>query len=118
MLANAQERYEYYANVHRQAAPEYRPGDRVWLDYRYMKTDRRSKKLDALHGQCTVLDKMGSHAYRLGTTRGVHNVFHTWLLRPATENSFPSQIVPASELTTGLIKWLLVVPHHALPLPR
>lgn len=94
MLANAQERYERYANVHRQAAPEYRPGDRVWLNYRHMKTDRPSKKLDALHGKYTVLEKVGTHAYRLDTPPGVHNVFHTWLLRPAAENPLPSQIVP------------------------
>ena len=34
---------------------------------------------------------MGSHAYRLDTPPGVHDVFHTSLLRPAARDPLPSQ---------------------------
>ena len=56
-------------------------------------TARPSKKLDALHGKFTVLERIGSHVYRLNTptNTGLHNVFHTWLLRPAATDPLPSQ---------------------------
>ena len=93
MLAVAKEMQERYANQHRQAAPAYKPGDKVWLDLRYLSSGRPSKKLDALHGKFTVLEKIGTHAYRLDipTNTGIHNVFHTWLLRPAATDPLPSQ---------------------------
>ena len=93
MLATAQDLQERYANQHRQAAPAYKPGDKVWLDMRHLSTGRPSKKLDSLHGKFTVLERIGSHAYRLSTptNTGLHNVFHTWLLRPAATDPLPSQ---------------------------
>lgn len=90
-MALAQESYEHYANTRRQPAPEYQVGDRVWLDLRNLRTDRPSQKLDARSAQFTVLAKVRSHAYRLDTPPGPHNVFHTWLLRPAITNPLPSQ---------------------------
>jgi hypothetical protein len=91
-LAVAQQRQEEAANRHRSEAFVYRPGDKVWLDLRNIRTDRTSKKLDARHAKYTVLEKIGSHAYRLNTPAGVHNVFHTMLLRPAADDPFPSQL--------------------------
>ena len=93
MLAVTKEVQEHYANQHRQAAPAYQPGDKVWLDLRNLGTDRPNKKLDTLHGKFTVLEKIGSHAYRLNTptNTGLHNVFHTWLLRPAATDPLPTQ---------------------------
>jgi len=91
-LAIAQQRQEEAANRHRNEAPVYRPGDKVWLDLRNIRTDRLSKKLDARHAKYTVLEKIGSHAYRLNTPAGIHNVFHTMLLRPAADDPFPSQL--------------------------
>ena len=90
-MAAAQEGQEEYANRHRQAAPAYQVGQKVWLDLRNIKTNRPSKKLDARHAKFTVLEKIGSHAYRLDTPPGIHNVFHTYLLRPAADDPFPSQ---------------------------
>ena len=91
-MAAAQSLQEEYANRHRQAAPVYNVGDKVWLDLRFIKTDRPSKKLDIRHRKFKVLERIGSHAYRLDTPPGIHNVFHTWLLRPAADDPFPSQV--------------------------
>lgn len=90
-LASSLERQEFYANQHRQAAPLYRPGDMVWLDLRNVKTQRPSKKLDEKYAKYTVLEAVGSHAYRLNTPPGIHPVFHTWLLRPVIDDPLPSQ---------------------------
>ena len=35
---------------------------------------------------------MGSHSYRLDTPPGVHDVFHTQLLRPDASDPLPSQV--------------------------
>ena len=90
-LAAAKERQEQQTNKHRDAAPSYHPGDKVWLDLRNWKTSRPSKKLDSRAALYTVQAAVGSHAYRLDTPTGVHPVFHAWLLKPAATNPLPSQ---------------------------
>lgn len=90
-MAAAQQRMEESANRHRDAAYNYQVGDKVWLDLRNIHTDRPSKKLDYRHAKFTVLEKVGTHAYRLDINGKIHNVFHTALLRPAAQNPFPSQ---------------------------
>lgn len=90
-MANAQQTYEEIANRSRTPAPQYQVGDKVWLDLRHIKTDRPCKKLDARAAQFTVIECIGSHAYRLNTPPGIHNVFHTMLLRPVNNDPFPSQ---------------------------
>ena len=43
-LASAKEEQERQTNRHRNAAPLYKPGDKVWLNLRNFKTNRPSKK--------------------------------------------------------------------------
>jgi hypothetical protein len=88
-MAAAQQRMEESANRHRDAAYTYQVGDKVWLDLRNIRTDRPSKKLDYKHAKFTVLEKIGTHAYWLDVLGSIHNIFHTALLRPASENPFP-----------------------------
>ena len=38
-----------------------------------------------------MLEVVSPHAYRLDTPSGIHNVFHTALLRPTASDPFPSQ---------------------------
>jgi hypothetical protein len=93
-MALTQERNEKYANTRRTPAPQHKVGDLVWLDMRNIRTNRPSKKLDIRSSKFKVLEQVGSHAYRLDTPPGIHNVFHTALLQPAnkdTRGPFPSQ---------------------------
>ena len=90
-MAIAQQTQEEAANRRRQAAVNYKVGDKVWLDLRNVRTDRKSKKLDAKNAKFTVIEIIGSHAFRLNVPEGIHNVFHSNLLRPSYEDRFPSQ---------------------------
>jgi hypothetical protein len=91
-MAAAQQRQEEATNRHRQQAYSFKPQDKVWLDLRNIRTDRPTKKLDAKHAKFTVTEVIGSHSYRLDTPPGIHNVFHSNLLRPASLDPLPSQV--------------------------
>lgn len=91
MMASAQERQEKYANNARQVAEQFRIGDKVWLRLKHIKTNRPSKKLDWLNAKYTVTELIGSHACRLDTPPGIHNVFHVSLLKRTASDPLPSQ---------------------------
>lgn len=93
MMATAQEKYETYANEHRRPAEQFRVGDKVWLNLKNITTDRPCKKLDCKNAKYEVVQLIGSHAVRFNTPPGIHNVFHTMLLRKAGDNPLPSQIL-------------------------
>lgn len=92
-LATAQQRLEDQANRSREPATQYQPGEKVWLSLRNISTDRPSRTLDHRAAQFTVLEPVGSHAYRLSTPPGIHDVFHTSLLRRAATDPLPSQTI-------------------------
>jgi hypothetical protein len=86
-LANqAIQNYENNVNEHREEAPKYAEGQRVWIDTRNMKTNRPMKKGDdKWDGPYTVLKAYKrSCLLRLLGTMKVSPVFHNVLLRPYT----------------------------------
>ncbi len=90
-MAATQQIVEKAVNERRQEGPKYKVNDKVWLDLRNIRTDRPSKKLDDKYAKYTVTEVVGSHSYRLDTPPGIHNVFHSMLLRPASYDPLPGQ---------------------------
>ena len=90
-MAATQQIVEKAVNEHRQEGPKYKVNDKVWLDLRNVRTDRPSKKLDDKYAKYTVTEVVGSHSYRLNTPPGIHNVFHSMLLRPASYDPLEGQ---------------------------
>jgi len=72
-------------NKARHPDPVLNPGDRVRLRRKHIQTTRPSNKLDHKQiGQYTILEKVGSRAYKLNllATVRIHPVFHISLLEP------------------------------------
>ena len=64
----------------------YAPGDKVWLNSKYIKT-KRNRKLEAkFFGPFRVLHPVGKQAYKLELPKRwrIHNVFHVSLLEQDT----------------------------------
>ncbi|EFQ93460.1 hypothetical protein PTT_09178, partial [Pyrenophora teres f. teres 0-1] len=81
------DKYEHYANVHREDAPVYKIGQKVWVDTRHMKTNRPMKKGDdKVAGPFKIL-KVYPRAclVELPSTMKIFPVFHYSLLRPYTD---------------------------------
>jgi hypothetical protein len=108
-MALAQQTMEKRANLRKQPAPEYKPGDKVWLSLCNLASLRPSKKLDWKNMCFTVLGAAGSHAYKLDTPPGIYPVFHTSLLCPAAQDPLPSQLQqdlePPAVLVDGQEEW-------------
>jgi hypothetical protein len=90
-MATAQQKQEEQANRCRTEGPAFHVKDKVWLNLRNIRTDRTSKKFDWKHAKYTVVEVSGSHSYRLDTPPGIHDIFHSDLLRPAASDPLPSQ---------------------------
>jgi len=96
-IARAQAIHQEQANRSREPTPNFAPGDKVWLETEHLRTERPSKKLDHKRvGPFPILDKVGTHAYRLRLpeTMKVHNVFHVSRLTFAREDPYPGQVAP------------------------
>lgn len=90
-MAVAQQAQEETANRKRQQSYDFKEGDKVWLNLKNVRTDRLCKKFDVKNAKYTIVKKISSHAFRLNTPPGIHNVFHSVMLRPAAEDPLPSQ---------------------------
>ena len=91
-MAFAQQRQQEIHDKHRDPAPAYQVGDKVWLDMRNVRLpEGRKRKFTRLHEQFKVIAVIGNNAYRLDTPKGIYNVFNTSLMRPVAQDPFPSQ---------------------------
>ena len=43
------------------------------------------------HTKFIMLEYIDLYTYKLNTSPGIDNIFHTWLLQPAANDPFPSQ---------------------------
>ena len=92
-LAKAQDDMTRYYNRRREPAPEYTPGDKVYLDGSDIQTSRPSKKLaHRFLGPYVVERRVGLYAYRLRLPRSMsrlHPVFPVVKLMPAPADPIP-----------------------------
>ena len=97
-MAVAQEAQKHHSNTRRLVGDEFRPGDRVWLKLKHVKTTRPVKKLDWIALPYRVLACIGTHAIQLDTPLGIHPIFHVTLVKKAAEDPLPSQLTIDNEL--------------------
>ena len=96
-MAYAQAKYAEYADKRRDPAPDYKPGDMVFLDSRNLRTQRPSRKLDfKQQGKFKIVRQVSPYAYELElpASMKIHPVFHTSLLSPAGNNPLPGHRQP------------------------
>ncbi|KAF7455003.1 gag-asp proteas multi-domain protein [Pyrenophora tritici-repentis] len=102
----SQNKMEHYANQHRQPAPDYRVGDKVYIDARNIPTMRPSRGLSAKNlGPYKVRALPNRYAVELALPdcyKQVHPVFHPWLLHlDADQTARPSEGVIAEKHPDG-----------------
>ena len=87
------------ANKARHPDPVLNPGNKVWLWRKHIRTTRPPNKLDHKQiGPYTILEKVGSRAYKLNlpATVKIHPVFHISLLEPtASTEPIPGHHQPS-----------------------
>src|SRR5271156_3321053 len=87
-----------YYDRNRTRAPDYQPGDKVYLDASDIKTTRPSKKLSHRRlGPFEVVRKVGNGAYRLRlppSMSRLHPVFNVVKLMPAPSDPIPGHHPP------------------------
>jgi len=87
-LEKTQKRMKKYYDAHRRDAPEFKVGDKVWLEAGDITTDRPTKKMDDRRlGPYEILEKVGASAYKLKLpeTDKSHPVFNEAKLTPYVE---------------------------------
>jgi hypothetical protein len=84
-LEKTQKTMKKYYDAHRRDVPEFKVGDKVWIEGKDITTDHPTKKLeDRRLGPYEILEKVGAAAYklRLPETDLSHPVFNESLLTP------------------------------------
>jgi len=103
-----------YYDRNRTRAPDYQPGDKVYLDASDIQTTRPSKKLSHRRlGPFEVVKKVGKGAYRLKLPRSMsrlHPVFNVVKLTPAPLDPIPGRRPnppPPPEIVDGEEEWVV-----------
>ena len=107
-IVEAQARQKrYYDQGHKDI--QFAVGDWVMLNARHIKTSRPSKKFDdKCLGPFEIVDKIGTHAYRLDLPSSfeIHDVFHCSLLEPYHKNMIEGRHQPPPPAVDGVANYL------------
>jgi len=113
-LAKSKDDMARYYNQKRTKAPEYKPGDKVYLDASDIQTNRPSRKLSHRHlGPFVIERKVGNSAYRLHlplSMKRLHPVFNVVKLTPAPTDPFVGRQIappPPPEIVDGEEEWVV-----------
>ena len=113
-LAKSKDDMAKYYNRTRALAPEYQPGDKVYLDASDIQTTRPSKKLSHRRlGPFPIVRKVGNSAYRLKlppSMSRLHPVFNVVKLTPAPEDPILGRrphLPPPPEIIQGEEEWIV-----------
>lgn len=93
-LKLSNEKIKEFYDRHHSETLRWEIGNKVWLSHENIETDRPSRKLSHRQlGPYEILDKFGSHAYKLKLpkTMKIHDVFHVSLLRTTRPDEFDRQ---------------------------
>jgi hypothetical protein len=94
----AQESQAKFHDRHALPAPNFVPGDKVWLVRKHIRTTRPSDKLDSYKlGPFKILAAVGTRAFRLelpAQMSNLHPVFNVSLLEPYIENTIDGRVIP------------------------
>jgi hypothetical protein len=113
-LAQSKDDMARYYNQNRTKAPEYKPGDKVYLDASDVQTNRSSRKLSHRHLKPFQIERrVGNSAYRLRlplSMKHLHPVFNVVELTPAPTDPiagrhFPPPPLP--EIVDGEEEWVV-----------
>ena len=103
-----------YYNRRRTPAPDYQPGDRVYLDASNIHTTRPSRKLSHRRlGPFPIVNKVGNNTYRLRlppSMSRLHPVFNVVKLTPAPDDPIPGHCLqppPLPEIVNGAEEWIV-----------
>ena len=101
-LAKSNDDMARYYDQRRVPAPEYQPGDKVYLDASNMSTTRPSRKLSHRRlGPFSIERKVGNSAYRLwlpAAMKHIHPIFNMVKLTPAPEDPIARRRAPPQPL--------------------
>ena len=113
-LSKSKDDMARYYNQRREPAPEYKPGDRVYLDASDIRTTRPSKKLSHRQlGPFLIERKVGNSAYRLRlplSMKRFHPVFNVVKLTLAPADPIPGRRAPPPplpEIIEGEEEWVV-----------
>jgi hypothetical protein len=96
-ITNAQEDMKRYYDLKHDSTPEFKEGDKVWLDAKNVKTTAPSKKFaDKKLGPFPIKKKVSELNYELTlpTTMAIHPVFHVSLLYPCKDDPIEGRVLP------------------------
>ena len=98
-ISAAQQCYQKSADVWCSPAPNFKVGDKVFVKAQFFQTTYPLKKLSKKYlGPYKIISQLGTLLFTLclpESMRSVHPVFHMFMLKPTTSNTFSKRIQPA-----------------------